>query len=149
MKLSWIAVAGPERETARALEGLEWIADLFLSVSTPVQLALPRLLEARHVFQAKVRERLSVNLTRLADAVAARPELGVLGADGGWVATLRMPGTRTEEEWVLELLRRGVVVHPGHFYDFEDEAYTILSLIVEPGIFSAGIARLETLVREG
>ena len=58
MKLGWIVVGGPDQERDQALRDLEWIADLFLSVSTPVQLALPRLLEARHAFGAAVRERL-------------------------------------------------------------------------------------------
>jgi hypothetical protein len=148
MKLSWIAVAGPERERDRAIAGLEWIADLFLSVSTPVQAALPRLLAARHAFQARVRERIAGNLALLARSLEACPELDLLRAEGGWVATLRLPRRRSEEEWVLGLLRRDVVVHPGHFYDFADEAYVVVSLIVEPRVFAEGLARMESLIAE-
>ncbi|HXL14975.1 MAG TPA: pyridoxal phosphate-dependent aminotransferase, partial [Methylomirabilota bacterium] len=56
LKLAWIALAGPGPTRRDALRGLEWIADLFLSVSTPVQLALPKLLPARRPFQAAVQE---------------------------------------------------------------------------------------------
>jgi alanine-synthesizing transaminase len=141
IKLGWIAVSGPSPELEQALQGLEWIADLFLSVSTPAQLALPRLLEARPAFQARVRERLAENLEQLAAFSRARPEVSRLAADGGWVAVLKLPARRSGEAWALELLRRDVVVHPGHFYDLPGEATVVVSLIVEPGVFGAGLAR--------
>jgi hypothetical protein len=143
MKLGWIVVGGSEPTRTEALRGLEWIADLFLSVSTPVQVALPRLLEARHGFQRRMGERLVANLARLDALVARRPELGVLGAQGGWAAVLRVPRVRSEEEWALGLLGRGVVVHPGHFYDFADEGYLVVSLIPEMHVFEEALARLE------
>jgi aspartate/methionine/tyrosine aminotransferase len=148
LKLSWIAAAGPERSVAEALAALEWIADLFLSVSTPVQVALPRLLGARDAFQSRARARIAANRARLEDLVARRPEVVVLSADGGWVATLRLPRTRSEEEWCLELLRRDVLVHPGHFYDFEDEAYAVVSLVVEEATFAAALPRIEAVLAE-
>ena len=145
MKLSWIAVAGPEAVRERALAGLEWIADLFLSVGSPVQAALPRLLEARRAFQPRVRDRLRENLETVRAFTARRPEFELLPAAGGWVAVLRVPRVRTEEEWALELLRCDVVVHPGHFYEMDDGAHLVLSLIVEPSQLEAGLARLESL----
>ena len=142
LKLGWILVSGPRAARQELLRGLEWIADLFLSVSTPVQLALPRLLEARHAFQRRVRERLETNLASLGRLVARRAELSVLDAEGGWSAVLRLPRVRDEEEWALELLRRGVVVHPGHFYDFADDGWLVLSLIPEPAAFAEGLDRI-------
>lgn len=149
LKLSWVVLAGPEEEKKRLREGLEWIADLFLSVGTPVQLALPDLLENRLAFQRQVHERIRGNRVRLDAAIARRPAMSVLRAEGGWVAVLRVPRTRSEEDWALELLRRGVVVHPGHFYDFEDEAHLVVSLIVEPHVFDSGLTVIEGLVGEG
>ena len=142
LKLSWIAVSGPVAARQQALAGLEWIADLFLSVSTPVQLALPRLLETRHRFQALVRERLAVNLEQLEELARERPEVSRLAAAGGWVAILRLPARASGEAWALRLLERDVVVHPGHFYDLEGGAHVVVSLIVEPRVFGEGIARL-------
>ncbi len=148
MKLGWIVAGGPGPARAEALRGLEWIADLFLSVSTPVQVALPTLLAARGPFQRRVRARLAQNLARLDGLVARRPELGVLAAEGGWGAVLRVPRQRSEEEWALGLLARDVVVHPGHFYDFDGEGYLVLSLIPEPDLFTAGLARIEEFAGE-
>jgi len=149
LKLGWIAVEGPERERHEALAGLEWLADLFLSVGSPVQSALPRLLELRAPFVARVHERIATNLAALAARVKASPELSLLPADGGWSAVLRLPATRTDEVWALALLERGVAAHPGHFFDVEGGAHLVLSLIVEPQAFSAGLEALGTLIREG
>jgi aspartate/methionine/tyrosine aminotransferase len=145
LKLSWIAVAGPEAEKQRALEGLDWIADLFLSVSGPVQEALPDLLAARSEFQSRVRERVERNLAEIALAERRQPALRMLRAQGGWVAVLRVPAVRSDEEWALELLRRDVAVHPGHFYDFDGDGHLVLSLIVHPDEFRRGLARIEEL----
>jgi hypothetical protein len=149
LKLGWIVAAGPEAACAEALQGLEWIADLFLSVGTPVQLALPRLLTARPGWQARVRERIATNLATLRETVSRTPALEWLAGAGGWAAVLRVPRTRSEEAWALELLRRDLVVHPGHFYDFDREAHLVVSLIVPPEDFAAGLERIARLAREG
>jgi alanine-synthesizing transaminase len=148
LKLSWIVACGPDAARERLRAGLEWIADLFLSVSSPVQAALPRLLEARHGFQARVRERLAINLAALDALSGRRPDLTALPAQGGWMAVLPVPTTRSEDEWALALLERDVVVHPGHFYDFEKPACLVLSLIALPRTFAEALARIESLAPE-
>ena len=62
---------------------------------------------------------------------------------------LRVPEVRSDEDWALELLRRGVVAHPGHFYDFAAGAHLVLSLIVAPAVFTAGLEQIEALSTEG
>jgi aspartate/methionine/tyrosine aminotransferase len=136
MKLGWIAASGPGHEMA--LERLEWIADAFLSVGTPVQCAAPELLRARHSIQAQIRERTKRNLQVLRQT-ASHSAIRVLQVEGGWYATLHVPSTRSEEAWTLELLRGGVLVQPGFFFDFESEAYLVVSLLTEPDVFSHGV----------
>ncbi len=139
MKLGWIVVNGPPTLRAKALEGLELIADTYLSVGTPVQLALPALLRV----QGGIIERVRQNLAVLHGQVTAESRCRVLRVEGGWYATLQVPRTRTEEEWVIELLAEdGVLVQPGFFYDFESEAYLVISLLSEPVTFQAGMAKL-------
>lgn len=145
LKLAWIAATGPNPPLREASARLEWIGDAFLSVGTPIMLALPRLLADRGAFQARMLDRLHRNHTRLADALAARPEFERLRVEGGWSAVLRVPRTRSEEEWALALLDRGVIVHPGHYYDFADEAYLVISLIAEPAVFDAALQRIVSL----
>ena len=50
MKLAWIATSGPAQAVAAALERLEVIADTYLSMNAPIQLAAPVLLasEKKH-----------------------------------------------------------------------------------------------------
>jgi alanine-synthesizing transaminase len=142
MKLGWIAAGGPASLRAAAVEKLELIADTFLSVSTPVQYAAARLLEAGSDLESQIRTRTAANLAHLRAVVAGSP-CGILDVEGGWYATLRVPSTRTEEEWCLDLLERdNVLVQPGFFYDFEAEAYLVLSLLTQPEVFAEGVARL-------
>jgi aspartate/methionine/tyrosine aminotransferase len=146
MKLAWIAVSGEERSVHEALAGLEWIADLFLSVATPVQLALPALFAAGTRYRAAVARRLATNLDALHLFTARRPEVSLLAAGGGWSAVLRVPRTRTDEEWALECARRDVIVHPGHFYDFADDGHLVVSLLPEPVVFAEALERLEAVM---
>jgi hypothetical protein len=142
MKLGWIVASGPDH--AAALDGLEWIADTYLSVSTPVQLALPRLLAAARSVQEQIRNQTRSNLEHLRkNLLATTSPCRCLTVEGGWYAVLEVPRIRTEEEWVLQLLaEKDVLVQPGFFYDFESEAFLVLSLLTPPAIFTEGLRRI-------
>jgi alanine-synthesizing transaminase len=141
MKLGWIVVSGPEPERREALEKLEWIADTYLSVGAPAQCAAERLLQAGEQVQRQIRTRTAENL-KLARELLAGSAGNILDVEGGWYATLQVPRIRSEEEWTLELLEReNTLVQPGFFYDFETEAFLVVSLITEPGPFREGMAR--------
>ncbi len=142
IKAGWIIAPPP------AIERLELIADTYLSISTPVQHALPRLLAAGAAVREQIGRRVREHLDWLRAAIRAAPACELLDVEGGWYATLRVPRTRGEEEWCLELLDRGVLVQPGFFYDFEREAFLVISLLTRPEIFREGVSRLiETLER--
>jgi aspartate/methionine/tyrosine aminotransferase len=142
MKLGWIVAGGPDH--AAALEGLEWIADTFLSVATPVQWALPRILTASGAVQAQIRRQTRANLAYIMERTSGAASLcRCLHAEGGWYAVLQVPRIRTEEDWVLHLLAEwDVLVQPGFFYDFEAEAFLVLSLLTPPAIFAEGLRRI-------
>jgi alanine-synthesizing transaminase len=143
MKLAWVVVNGPAQLLRRGLERLEVIADTYLSPSAPLALALPALLEERRTMQPQIRERLASNL-RLLDTRLA-PDLPVtrLEVEGGWYAILRLPSIRTDEEWAIELARKdGVLVHPGHFFDFGSDGYLVISLLTRREVFEEGVARI-------
>ena len=145
MKLGWIVASGEHSETA--LNGLELIADTFLSVATPVQVAVARLLAAGESVRAQIQDRTAANLALLREVFgepsAARP----LHVEGGWYAVLQVPGTQSEEHWAVSLLKdQDVRVQPGFFYDFENEAYLILSLLTDEAVFEEGIRRIAAAV---
>jgi aspartate/methionine/tyrosine aminotransferase len=139
LKLGWIVASGPGHR--EALQRLEWIADTFLSVGTPVQYAAPALLESRDLIQCQIRRRTTGNLAHLCDACLAS-SCRVLRVEGGWYATLQVPNTNGEEDWALDLLERGVLVQPGFFFDFETEGYLVLSLLTPSETFEEGVGHI-------
>lgn len=142
LKLGWIAVAGPETARKEALLGLDWIADLFLTVSGGVQLALPRILAARGPFLARAAERIRVNLAALDRAAERGGAFERLDGDGGWTAVIRLRDAAGRELGGTAALERGVHLHPGHFYDLPDDRYAAVSLLPEPDRFRSALERL-------
>ncbi len=143
LKLAWIVVGGPQELVEAALARLEFIADTFLSVGTPVQLALPTLLREGAPVRAAILERCQANLAELHRAAAAVPELSVWLPGGGWSAAVRFPAVVGEEELALELLGEdGVAVHPGYYFDFPSAGTLVLSLLPDPAGFAEGVRRL-------
>lgn len=138
MKLGWIV--GNDAESMRKLE---FVADTYLSVSGPVQHAAAAWLGLRERFHGQMMARLRANL------VALRRMLEPLRVEGGWCAIVPLPRTLSEEEWVLRLLEEeGVLVQPGYFYDFESEAFAVVSLLAEPSVFEEGLARMKRRMDE-
>jgi len=139
MKLGWMVCGGPRSLREEALARIDLIADSFLSVGTPVQYALPQLLAARERIQKQITDRLKRNLEWLKAAVQRKRLFRLLDVEGGWYAILQVPRIRSEEEWALDLLDRGVLLQPGYFYDFESEAYLVVSLLTPEDSFQRGI----------
>ncbi|HKD81044.1 MAG TPA: pyridoxal phosphate-dependent aminotransferase [Candidatus Angelobacter sp.] len=143
MKFAWLAVSGPQDSKREACERLELIADTFLSMSTPIQLAAPALLQQGVPFQQQLMKRLEANLSGLDSQLATQGQVARLEIEGGWYAVLRAPATRADEDLAIDLLEKhDVYVHPGHFYDFPGDGYLVLSLITPERDFAEGVRRL-------
>jgi alanine-synthesizing transaminase len=143
LKLGWIAVTGPAALVRAALARLELIADTYLSVGTPVQLALPGLLQAGASLRRHILERVQRNRAFLAAALGAGSPCTLLPAEAGWCAILRVPEIMSDEAWAARVLEQdSVLVQPGYFFDLAMGATLVLSLIVEEPIFSEGVGRL-------
>jgi aspartate/methionine/tyrosine aminotransferase len=100
-------------------------------------------LDQRKRIQPIILDRLRVNCADLDRQLLSHPSVTRLQVEGGWYAVLRVPRRGTDEDLAIDLLRKmGVVVHPGHFYDFPSEGQVVLSLITEPRDFREGVARL-------
>jgi alanine-synthesizing transaminase len=146
MKLAWLAVNGPPDLKKEALARLELVADTYLSLNAPIQLAAPSLLQHRAIFQQQLMARVRANLAELDRQLAAQRQLSRLQIEGGWYAILRVPATRSDEELALELLEKhDVYVHPGHFYDFPGDGYVIVSLITPEQAFQKGLAYISSI----
>ena len=143
MKVAWLVTSGPEQPKREALERLEVIADTYLSLNAPVQLAMPAFLSQRRQFQGQPMARVRRNLAGLDHQLALQKACSRLQVEGGWYAVLRVPATRSDEDHALCLLNDlSVYVHPGHFYDFPSEGYLVVSLISKEEEFSTGMKRM-------
>lgn len=150
MKLGWLAVSGPPEPAAEALERLEVIADTYLSVGTPVQQALPRLLELEAGIRDAVRERTRRNLGYLTARATDVRSVSLLAVEGGWYATLRVPATRSDEEWTLRFLREAAVyAHPGFLFDMTGGGHVVVSLLAREDAFREGVEGILRVVSEG
>jgi alanine-synthesizing transaminase len=143
MKFAWLVASGPEDLRIQALERLEVIADTYLSMNAPIQLAAPEFLELRHSFQPQLMSRLRKNLSELDRRLSAQKSCSRLEVEGGWYTVIRVPATRSDTDLAIELLEtKGIYVHPGHFYDFPGDGFLIVSLITPEQDFAEGIGRL-------
>ncbi len=148
LKLGWILANGAEPFLGDALRRLEWVADTYLSVGTPVQLALPRLLEQSRRAVESIWARVLKNERALRTAFPAGGAVSVAPLTAGWTACLRVPAVKSEEELVLDLLEtHDVLVHPGYFYEFPSEAWLVVSLLPPPDVFAEGAARVARALR--
>jgi alanine-synthesizing transaminase len=143
MKVGWILGLGPEVVRRQAMGRLEVIADTFLSMNAPVQLALPNWLAGRVGIQGQILERIRGNRR-----AAQESGVEVLQVEAGWSAILRLPQRSGGGEVAEELLREvGVVVHPGAFYGIAEAGRVVVSLIGPAAEFRAGMGRIAGWVK--
>ncbi len=143
MKLGWIIATGPRELVRSSCERLEVVLDTYLSVNTPVQNALPSWFSVKQRIQNEITNRVQKNRVFLAQHLSSLHPASCLQTEGGWYATLRIPKIQSEEEWALEFLEKDhVYLHPGYFFDFEEEAYTVISLLPSFKIFNEAISRI-------
>jgi aspartate/methionine/tyrosine aminotransferase len=144
VKLGWIGVNGPPALVAEALERLETICDAYLSVSTPVQAAAGDLLRNGAVVRSQIHRR--VRQKRCGAPAAGGPlvpSARCFRSKPAGYAVVQIPAVKPEEAFVVDLLERtGVLVHPGYFFDFDREAFLVLSLLPEPELFSSALTAL-------
>ena len=147
VKLSWINVCGPQEVREQAINHLELISDTYLSVGAPVQHGVPTLLRLSDGIHRQILARIRSNYRSLQKACTATA-VDPLRTQGGWYAILRLPRSQSGEKWSLYALEsENVLVHPGYFFGFSEEAHLVVSLLAEPQRFDEGIRRLVEAVK--
>lgn len=144
LKLSWIGLSGDPSACTAAMTRLELVADTYLSVSTPAQIAAPTLLGEGSSIRAAIAARVRSNRHLLARLIEDElPACTLLEADAGWCAVLRLPQSVDEEQLVLTCLREHhVLAHPGYFYDFDTAPHIVVSLLPTAETFEQGALNL-------
>jgi aspartate/methionine/tyrosine aminotransferase len=147
MKAAWIACFGPQPELQRATDRLEVIADTFLSMNAPVQLALPQWLASRNTIQSQIRARTQANLALLDETLEPGSAISRLEVEAGWYAILRIPDSGNDEEIALQLLQNhGVAIHSGHFFGFRNTGWLVASVLTRKEDFSQGVNDLQAFI---
>jgi aspartate/methionine/tyrosine aminotransferase len=142
VKVGWSAIDGPAEWVARTLPRLERLADTFLSVNTPAQVALPGMLRASPRLRAKVAARLEANEAALAAWVAAAGKgCELLPRQGGWSAVVGLPPGVDELGLCLRAVEEGALAHPGHYYELE-QASAVISLLAPAASMEDGLRAL-------
>ena len=140
MKAAWVVATGPN--AASAMGRLEVIADTFLSMNAPVQVAMPKWIAGREAIQRQILKRIRANLALLDDQLKAVDAVRRLEVEGGWYAVLRIPALQKDERTVMELLELGVWVHPGYFFGMEEAGWLVVSLLGPVEEFRTGVGLL-------
>ncbi|HEX4427060.1 MAG TPA: pyridoxal phosphate-dependent aminotransferase [Terriglobales bacterium] len=149
MKFSWVVTSGPPEMVAAALDRLEVIADTYLSMNAPIQMAAPIMIEQRKNIQPLLMDRVRTNLQEFDRQLAGQKTCQRLEVEGGWYAVLRVPATQSDEDLAIEILRQAsVLVHPGHFFDFPSDGYLVLSLITPTEDFREGTRRFLEILNQ-
>jgi alanine-synthesizing transaminase len=146
-KVSWIVV-GDGRAAGEAIDRLEVIADTYLSVNTPAQVALPGLFQHLPLMGGRICARLRENYEAVTEILEGS-NISVYHLEGGWYAILRFPSAKTDDEWATGLLEHeGIMLYPGHFFSFEKESALVLSLILPPDVIQDGVERIRRFAEE-
>ena len=138
MKAAWIAATGPQ--ATAALDRLEVIADTFLSMNAPVQWAMAEWIKNRAGIKRQICARVATNLAELDRQLTRLPAVDRLRVEGGWYAVVRIPALVPDEQTVLELLERGVWVHPGYFFGMPESGWLVVSLLAPEAEFRRGVS---------
>jgi hypothetical protein len=147
MKLAWIVVSGPDDECVQAMQRLEVIADSYLSVSAQVQVALRSLLAHADDTIDRIHSRVSGNFRTVRNELPPGSLMSVLDCEGGWNAILRLPSTKSDEEWAMAILEeQNVLTHPGSLFDLDTRSCLAISLLPEATSIAEGIRRIAAVV---
>jgi aspartate/methionine/tyrosine aminotransferase len=143
MKLGWMHVGGPSALVAEAGERMEWIADAYLPVSAPVLYAAPQWLALASQARLAVLERCRAVQATFEEACAGASVVRPRRVEGGWSLVLEGPRSPAAADLALQLIEKdGVLIQPGHYYDFANEGFVVTSLLTPPMEACAGATAL-------
>lgn len=138
LKLSWMYIIPQKGNEESIIRKIEFIADAYLSVSTPVQNAAQSLLNKRSYLQSQLISRIKNNL-----ALLENEGFDFYKVKAGWYACIKLKQNIQDEIFCSGLLENAhVLAHPGYFYEFTDEEVIVISLIQKEEVFREGIGKI-------
>ncbi|TGK81672.1 pyridoxal phosphate-dependent aminotransferase [Leptospira noumeaensis] len=149
-KLGWILIQSPEPYRSEIQKNLDFIADTYLSVNAPVQLATPELLPWKTMIQNRIRTRIMRNMAQC--ILFSEENLKIInksGMEAGWYFLFELDLEKKDEDIVLEILTQTkVFVHPGSWYGFShNRSFLVVSLISDEEILRNGLSALQSFLK--
>jgi len=149
MKIGWMALTGDPTFVKKAMKSLEMISDTFLPVNEPVQFALPEIFKSGAAFQKSYVATIQKRMTDAINILEGRLGISFVKPEGGFFLTMRLEANGVDEEEIAcrLLQKHRILVHPGYFYDMEDQ-HLILSFVSQrPGLISDLLNGIDELRR--
>jgi hypothetical protein len=157
LKVSWIALTGPDWWRTEALESLEIENDLYLNGSPLSQHLVRRMLEAGSAETDRIVREVAARRSVLLEALRGLERVlpGAISYEEP-EAGIHMPiriersalsGGADDEALVVSALTEfHLNLHPGYLYGIEDETIVIVSFLPPEATLREGVARLEKLL---
>ena len=143
LKLSWMYLNGDKNFLSEMKSGLEIGSDCYLSVNTPAQKCLPKLLETANDIQDKIKKRISENSNILKDIFLNENSIEYFLPDGGWYLLLKVNTSLNDEEFACQLLeKKYTYVFAGYMFDLENSCWIVISLLTPEDILKEGLHRI-------
>ncbi|MFW6293046.1 MAG: pyridoxal phosphate-dependent aminotransferase [Spirochaetota bacterium] len=154
LKVSWIAVSGPEEARSQAIEELEIENDLYLNGSPMNQYVTSRLLSALEPTRERlinlVADRRATMLAELESIARRHPEVSWVEPAGGIHLPIvfgENPAGLDDEEITIALLDRyALAVHPGYLYGFDAPTTLVASYLSPSEAIREGMRRLDAFL---
>jgi len=145
LKLGWIALSGTGLENYE--KRLELLNDTYLGANYLVQSMLPAIFEEGAGFAEHMRKRVCASIDCALELFAGNSRIKICRPDGGYYLFPKIDTMEDEEELVLRLLKdRGVLVHPGYYYDCDEGIHIMISCLTETGKLSEGLKRIVPVI---
>jgi aspartate/methionine/tyrosine aminotransferase len=137
LKLGWIALNEPA--AAEYAARLELLNDTFLGANSLTQSMLPALFAQGAGFVTHMHTQIQDHLDMALEMLAQCPAIQAQPPDGGYYLFPEVQGWDSEDDLVLYLLDKGVLVHPGYFYGYERGVHIMISALTEQEKLKAGL----------
>ena len=142
VKLGWIGVSGPAALVETPWSGSRRFATHICRCRRPCRWPRRICLSAAPP-SARRSSSVCAQSRQLKAIAAAHPPCSVLPVEAGWYAVIQVPAIEVRRDDRSRAARAaGVLVHPGYFFDFEREAFLVVSLLPEPASFVGGVEQL-------
>lgn len=150
LKLGWILNKSPEIYRSEIQKNLGFIADTYLSVNSPIQLATPELIPWKSMIQNRIRTRIMRNLAECHSFSEGNPKIkNKQTIEAGWYFLFDLDMEKKDEDLVAEiLLETKVFLHPGSWYGFShNRCILVVSLISEEETLRKGLEALQSYLK--